>query len=169
MARSKKKSTKKARGKEASFGERLAGIVSSLVRGDEVDDETSTHLQEIKGLVFIGFALWVFVSLYSFEADAANWGGQAGDYLALWIYSSVGWAGYFVVFLGLTWGLVLLGRKRVGWPVLRGFGGACFLLSSAFLFQLGFGDKSALPYGPGPTPWRRERGLEKSDPTRNRV
>ena len=47
-----------------------------------------------------------------------------------------------------------MARKRVGWPVLRVFGGVCFLLATGLLFELGFGEpthppRSDLPYGPG--------------------
>lgn len=122
--------------------------------------EASEHLQEIKGLLLLGFALWIFVSMVSFYApisDAAaegrNWGGQAGFYLAEQVFKILGWSGYMVAFLAGAWGLVITTRKELSFPVMRVFGGLCFLFSSAYLFELGFGESygpsSTTPFGPG--------------------
>ena len=48
-------------------------------------------------------------------------------------------------------GFVLVARKHIAWPLLRLFGGVCFLLASAFMFERGFGSEAGqgLPYGPG--------------------
>jgi len=158
MPRRKRKRTR--RPGKASLADRVRDFLARFARGEEVDEDTATHLQEIKGLGLVGFSVWLFASLLSYAptygtdevADGAgNWGGQAGRYLAEWVFVGLGWSGYFLVFLGLTWGLVLIARKRVGWPVLRVFGGLCFLLSAAFLFELGFGAEhgTGLPFGPG--------------------
>jgi S-DNA-T family DNA segregation ATPase FtsK/SpoIIIE len=155
----KRKKTKRGK-KSPSWGERIREFFGRFARGDEVDEETSQHFQEIKGLVLFGLAVWLFLSLLSYgspgDVSASgergwNWGGEAGRYLATWVFAGIGWSGYFLVFLALGWGIVLVTRKRMGWPVLRMFGGALFLLSSSFLLQLGFGDAHALelPYGPG--------------------
>jgi len=159
-AKKKRRTGKKGRGQQ-SLVQKLAGFFPSLFHGDEVDEvdeETSNHLQEIKGLALIGLASWLAVSMASYHvdtnvADGHNWGGQAGWYLASYVYVGLGWAGYLLVFLAVTWGAVLLARKRVSWPLLRTFGGICFLVSSAFLLELGFGDThpptNEVPYGPG--------------------
>lgn len=140
---------------------RWGRFFSAFALGREVDDRTSSHLQEIKGLVLIGFSLWLFLSLLSYGPaqfggvsgveSRWNWGGQAGFYLADWVFLGIGWAGYLLVFLALAWGAILVARKRVALPTLRVFGGLCFLLSSALLLELGFGDEShgRPPYGPG--------------------
>jgi len=119
--------------------------------------EAASHLQEIKGLVLIGGSLWLFLSLLSYRrpygVEGLNWGGQAGFYLADLVFVGIGWSGYLVVFLGLTWGLVIVARKRLGLPALRLLGGVFFLASAALLLELGLGERyppsSSLPYGPG--------------------
>jgi len=124
------------------------------------EPDVSEHLQEIKGLLLLGFALWIFVSMISFFApisDAAaagrNWGGQAGFYLAEQVFKILGWSGYMVAFLAAAWGLVITTRKKLSFPVMRVFGGLCFLFSSAYLFELAFGASygmsSTTPFGPG--------------------
>ena len=162
----RKKTARKGKKGDPSLGERLRTFVRSLAprwsgEEEEDDDEASVHLQEIKGIVLIGFSIWLLASLASYApvnlgteeagTDGRNWGGQAGWYLASWAYTAVGWSGYALVFLGLSWGAVLVARKRMSWPLVRVFGGALFLLSSAFLFELGFGDDYGfdLPFGPG--------------------
>jgi DNA segregation ATPase FtsK/SpoIIIE, S-DNA-T family len=164
MARKKKSKAASRRGRKknaASLTERLRRLFSIFALGDEVEDDTSTHLQEIKGLALIGFSLLVLISLATYhlpygsaeEGGGHNWGGQAGYYLAHWIYVGLGWAGYLAVFLGTTWGAVLVARKRVGLPTLRILGGLLFLASTALLLELAFGaswpPSNELPYGPG--------------------
>ncbi|MDF1798158.1 MAG: DNA translocase FtsK 4TM domain-containing protein [Planctomycetota bacterium] len=128
------------------------------VRAKKGEEEVSEHLQEIKGLLLIGFALFLFVSMISFYkpingAEGKNWGGQAGYYLAAQAFAAVGWSGYMLCFLAGTWGMLITTRKQLTLPVLRVFGGLCFLISSAYLFQLAFGAEygvsSVSPYGPG--------------------
>ena len=159
MARKKGKKANKGRS-VSPWGERLREFFARFARGEEVDEETTEHFQEIKGLALLGLAIWLFLSLISYgpPADATvvtqegwNWGGQAGRYLAGWVFTACGWSAYFLVFLAMAWGVVLVARKRVGWPLVRVFGGALFLISTGFLFELGFGDTHAfdLPFGPG--------------------
>ena len=159
MARARARKKKGRGGKRGNTPllSRIGAALSLFVSGDEVDEETSNHLQEIKGLLLIGAALWLGVALASYHTPyglaGKNWGGQAGWYLASWVYVGLGWSGYLLVFLALTWGGVLVARKHVGWPMLRVFGGLCFLLSAAFLAELALGESrppsAALPYGPG--------------------
>ncbi len=132
------------------------GFVGLFSRPRAADPRTADRLKEITGLALFGFSLWLGLSLLSWRSNPVaeegfNWGGQAGWYLANWVFIAIGWSGYFLVFLGLSWGVILVARKRVGWPMLRALGGAAFLLSSAFLFELLFGAKhgDALTYGPG--------------------
>jgi len=124
------------------------------------DEGQVEHFQEIKGLLLLGFALWLFVSMISFytpisdaAADGRNWGGQAGFYFAEQVFKLLGWSGYMLCFLATAWGVVIITRKEMSFPVLRVFGGVCFLFASAYLFQLGFGERigesSTTPYGPG--------------------
>jgi S-DNA-T family DNA segregation ATPase FtsK/SpoIIIE len=151
MAGSKAKTETRARGKGTGFFESLVFWRESPVQ----ESETALRIQEMKGLLSIGLALWLLVSLISFEhpiesADGGNWGGQAGAYVANWIFAAVGWSAYSVALLALAWGAVLVTRKHISLPFLRGLGSACFLLSSAFLFQLAAGDRGQdLPFGPG--------------------
>ena len=135
---------------------RLRGFAGSFLRGEGADERTANHIQEIKGLLLVGWTLWLLVSLLSYPSDPGaaghtNWGGQAGWYLADWAYVAIGWSAYFLVFLGFTWGAVLVAQREIGRPLLRAFGGVSFLFASAFLFQLGFGEDHGfdLPYGPG--------------------
>ena len=151
-----KKKRRAGRAKAADDG-RWRRFFAAFALGGDVDDRTSSHLQEIKGLALVGFALWLCLSLASYGpldpsgATAANWGGQAGFYLADWVFLGMGWAGYLLVFLAFSWGAVLVARKRVGLPTLRVFGGLCFLASSALLLELGLGSQPGqrLPYGAG--------------------
>lgn len=148
--------------------ERLRELAWSLVRGRELEDRSRAQLQEVLGLLLIGVSLWLGLSLFSFFqpyddpwAQDKNWGGQVGFYLASWVLSLIGWAGYMLCLLGLSWGAVAVSGRPVAFPLLRVIGGVFFLFSSAFLLQLalgagfvaGLGPGGAahnhLPYGPG--------------------
>ncbi len=137
----------------ATLLERL-GLVQGP-RGRAPERETSQRIQEIKGLVCLGLSLWLLVSLWSYEgalgAQGRNWGGQAGWFLGSWVFRALGWSGYLLGCLGLAWGGVLVTRKRIALPIVRVLGSACFLLCSAFLFQLALESTHGqdLPYGPG--------------------
>jgi DNA segregation ATPase FtsK/SpoIIIE, S-DNA-T family len=142
---SKKKSTTEPSIVARAF-KRIGATLSSLAVGREVDEETSGVLQEIKGLLFIGFALWLGVSAVSFfeplsDPRAASWnfGGALGFYLARFALYSVGWSSYLLCFLGLAWGVVLMSGRHVYFPWVRVFGGVCLLFASAILFELAFG------------------------------
>jgi S-DNA-T family DNA segregation ATPase FtsK/SpoIIIE len=130
------------------------------------DAEAAGHVQEIKGLALFAFSLWLCVSMASYyrpiddpAARGLNWGGQLGFYLADLAYMATGVAGILFAALGMAWGLVLVARKRVGWPALRVLAALCFVLSVAFLIELAIGEGnggggasqagSRTPYGPG--------------------
>jgi S-DNA-T family DNA segregation ATPase FtsK/SpoIIIE len=130
------------------------GLFARLGRRAE-GAETAEHIQEMKGLLVFGLGLWLLVSLVSYErpveaAEGGNWGGQAGGYVAGWAFSFLGWSAYSLAALALAWGAVLVAQKRVSLPWLRVLGSACFLIASAFLFQLAADGRGRdLPYGPG--------------------
>ena len=150
----KRSSRKNKRKQPESFAERLRGVLSAFVFGGELDEDTSTHLREIAGIVLIGLASWLLLSMVSYAPGdgGGRWGGQAGWYLAENVFIAIGWSGFLLIFLGLAWGTVLVARKEVAFPTLRIAGGLAFLLSSAFLFELaagGGGLSADLPYGPG--------------------
>jgi DNA segregation ATPase FtsK/SpoIIIE-like protein len=137
---------------------RLGSFLGDFVFGRSVDDEVAARLGEIKGLCLIGGALLLLLALVSFHSPyggvaGRNWAGLAGHYLASMSHACMGWSSFLLVLLSLGWGGVLLGRKKVALPVLRLFGGACFLASTAFLLQLAFGESvrpgGSVPYGPG--------------------
>jgi S-DNA-T family DNA segregation ATPase FtsK/SpoIIIE len=148
MVGSKEKRERRARTRGAGLFERLA--FGREPAGPA--SETAQRIREIVGLSWIGLALWLCLSLFSFEhpPGSGNWGGHAGAYFAAWAFAGLGWSAYAMVVLACTWGAVLVVRKRVSMPLVRLLGSACFLISSAFLFQLAAGDRGQdLPYGPG--------------------
>ena len=153
---------------------RLRDVTLGLVTGRELDEEAEDQVHEVIGLLLIGLSVWLGISLFSFYkpfgdpgAVGRNWGGQVGYYLAQWALILIGWSGYLLSFLGVAWGAILVSGRTVQWPILRTFGGVCFLFSTAFLFQLMFGEgfyqehflaleegrastgQNALPFGPG--------------------
>jgi hypothetical protein len=175
MARPKsKRSAKKSSAEPSSWFGRLArrigSTLSSLALGREVDEHTGGVLQEIKGLLFAFFSLWLGISVASFwaplgDASGVNFGGALGFYLARQALVAIGWSAYLFCFLGLAWGVVLMSGRQVVFPWVRVLGGACLLFSAAVLFELAFGADYAtrtlaqqqlglatgdrLPYGPG--------------------
>jgi S-DNA-T family DNA segregation ATPase FtsK/SpoIIIE len=154
-ASSKRKSRGEARGLA-----RLGRFASDFVFGRDLDDATAARLGELKGLCLIAFSLFLLLALISFyrpvsdpAAAGWNWCGKVGAYFANCALVALGWASFLLCFLGGSWGLVLLARKKLSMPVLRVAGGAVFLFSVALLLQLGLGDivesDNSLPYGPG--------------------
>jgi len=146
---------------------RVGSVLRGFLFGPPLDEASTGHLREIKGLCLIGFALFTLLALVSFYAPyhdpgakGWNWAGQVGWYLANGVLCGVGIAGYFGVLLCAAWGCVLVAARKVSLPLLRVFGGVLFLLSTAQLLQFAFGpdvtvndwqrDLGAhLPYGPG--------------------
>jgi S-DNA-T family DNA segregation ATPase FtsK/SpoIIIE len=175
MARSRpKRSAKKSSAEPSSWFGRLArrigSTLSSLALGREVDEHTGGVLQEIKGLLFVFFSLWLGIAVASFwaplgDATGVNFGGALGFYLARQALVAIGWSAYLFCFLGLAWGVVLMSGRQIVFPWVRVLGGACLLFSAAVLFELAFGADYAshtlaqqqlgfatgdrLPYGPG--------------------
>jgi DNA segregation ATPase FtsK/SpoIIIE, S-DNA-T family len=176
MAKSAPKSkTKPRRGRAGGTGSRFLGILGrlrdvalSLVVGRELEDRARSQIQEVLGLLLVGLSIWLGLSLFSYYqpyndpwAAGKNWGGEIGFYLASWVLSLIGWAGYMLSLLGLAWGAVAVSGRQVAFPLLRVVGGVFFLLSSAFLLQLALGQgfvvspgqngtaNNHLPFGPG--------------------
>ncbi len=156
--KARKRATKRGAGGPLA---RIGRIVRSFLLGQELDDDASARLQEIKGLALIAVSIWLLIAMVSYytpfddpAAAGRNWGGQLGYYLATWIFLSIGWAGYMLVFLAIGWGGVLVARKHVAFPELRAIGSVAFLLAAAFLLQLGFGEEYVLDYR---TPWLERR------------
>jgi S-DNA-T family DNA segregation ATPase FtsK/SpoIIIE len=170
MARKRSKAKAGRSGQADASDGRFQRVLSAFVFGGELDEETSSHLREIGGILLIGFSLWLVLSMVSYAppgSPGGHWGGQAGMYLAESVFIAIGWAGYLLIFLGLSWGVVLVTRKSVQFPTLRLAGGLAFLVSSAFLFELAAGGRVglSLPYGPGG--WLAEE-LLRSDPRADR-
>ena len=184
MAKSRGRGGRKSaqKNKDQSALGRLAGGVVSFLFGKQMEDSTTVRFQEIKGLCLIAGALWLFLALVSFyspigdvEAEGRNWGGEAGFWLANGALMFVGLSAYMGVLLAAAWGIVIVARKQISFPALRLFGALSFVISVAFMLQLGLGPElvdgvvknpegylwlsAELPYGPGG--WL---ALEASDP-----
>jgi S-DNA-T family DNA segregation ATPase FtsK/SpoIIIE len=153
----------KRREKESRW-KRLGRVVTSALFVREVDEETSDRLQEIKGLFLISLSVFLFVAMATFdpsdyavpagESDgggASNWCGPVGHFLAKPGLRVMGLASFLLPLLGVSWGVVLVTRKRVALPMLRLFGGAGFLFSMSLALSLALGVDSTSygPYGPG--------------------
>ena len=176
MARKKGRSKTKKKGKQES---RLGALLAGFLLGEPVDGPLRERLQEIKGLVFIGFSLWLLISLFTYwtppgdkGALGHNWGGDAGFYLANAALIACGLSGYLLAALVGLWGFVIVGRRKVSWPAVRFLGGLCLIAALSLMLQLAFGVPPAasdpamqrdtldhlrteglldnrLPYGPG--------------------
>ncbi|MBI5363015.1 MAG: DNA translocase FtsK 4TM domain-containing protein [Planctomycetes bacterium] len=150
------------------FLARIGAGMRGFLFGPPLGGEAAGHMREIKGLCLVGFALFTLVAMVSFYApyhDAGasgwNWAGQVGWYLANGVFCAIGLSGYLGVILALLWGCVLVSARAVSLPVLRAFGAALFLFSTALLLQFCFGPDlgpdgalhdrvgARLPYGPG--------------------
>ena len=181
MAR--KKSASKAKGRAASSRGgaapkqrgRLGALAASFLFGEPLDAATTARVRELTGLALIGFGVWLLLSMGTFyrpfdgAPGGANKGGRLGFYLANWAFCGVGLSGYLLAVLGVAWGVILVARKRVELPAIRLLGGACFVLSFAFVLDLAGGPAIAerkdwfaqraeapyevlardLPFGPG--------------------
>jgi DNA segregation ATPase FtsK/SpoIIIE-like protein len=122
--------------------------------GRELEERARSQIQEVLGLLLMGLSIWLGLSLFSYYqpysdpwATGKNWGGEVGFYLASWVLSLIGWAGYMLCLLGLAWGAVAVSGRQVAFPLLRVVGGVFLLLSSAFLLQLALGQSFATPPG----------------------
>ena len=132
--------------------------------GDEDDDEREAlreaRAHEIKGLLLIGVSVWLLVAMATYYrpiddpgAAGRNLGGQVGFYLADSALLATGLAGFLFGLLGVAWGVVILAHRRVAFPSLRLAAAILFVVSFAFLVQMGLGERipaqARLPYGPG--------------------
>ncbi|MEZ6014929.1 MAG: DNA translocase FtsK 4TM domain-containing protein [Planctomycetota bacterium] len=181
MAR--KKSGSKAKGRKAAPARggaqktrgRLGALAASFLFGEPLDEATTARVRELTGLAFIGFGLWLLLSMWTFHGPfdgapgGANKGGRLGFYLANWAFIGIGLSGYLLALLGIAWGVIIVARKRVDLPAIRVLGAGCFVVSFAFVLDLAGGPSIAarqawsaqyadaplevladdLPYGPG--------------------
>ncbi len=139
--------------------------MSSFLFGQPLDEDTASRVRELMGLLQIGLFIWLLVSMSSYHEPyheapgGANLGGKVGFYLAQWALSFIGLSGYLFAVLGICWGFVIVARKSIDLPVIRTVGAAFFVMSFAFILDLGFvelegrdelaGLSSGLPHGPG--------------------
>ena len=166
MARGKQRKTKRKRAQTGRF----SALAASFLVGKPLDERTSARVRELGGLLLIGVATWLLVSMASYytplddpEAAGRNWGGAVGYWLADGSFRFTGLSGYLLAFLGICWGAIVVAGQRVELPFIRSLGAACFVLSISFLLDLGFGAaiegrrgpeglrilSNELPYGPG--------------------
>ena len=108
------------------------------------DEERRAHVREIQGLVLIGVSIWLLVAMGTYYrpvddplAGGRNLGGRVGFYLADMAFLATGLAGLLFGLLGLCWGCVILARRRVAFPSLRLFAGILFVISFAYLVEMG--------------------------------
>ena len=156
-----KKSKRKGAKDEGSFA-RFRRLAWNLIvpEQEDPDDEGPQHAKEIKGLLMIGFAMWLSIAMLTYYrpiddplAAGRNLGGEVGFYLADIAFLVSGLGGYVLAFLLICWGAVLVAGRQVTFASLRILGAATFVLSISFLFEMGFGEtlemQGRLPYGPG--------------------
>jgi len=157
-------------GRKKRGGSRWSALTSSFLLGEPLDEETAARVRELAGLVMIGLSLWLLLSLASFympygAAGAGhNLGGRVGFFLAKWALTFLGHSAYLLAVLGISWGFIVVARKQVDLPMIRVLGALVFVLSFAFILDLGFvGDEaraqmdlgdlshvtSSAPFGPG--------------------
>jgi len=176
--RSKKKSPRKTKGRGAA-GERgrFGQLAAAFLMGEPLDEETSSRVRELGGILLIAASLWLILSMATFYtpatagASGTNLGGSLGYHLAFGAFTALGLSGYLLAVLGVIWGGIIVGRKEVSLPFMRVFGVFVFVVSFAFVLDLAFdppheeaalflsraGDSDAvrasfsaeLPYGPG--------------------
>ena len=145
---------------------RLGDVVASWFgRGEEEDDEEyelvrHARAQEIKGLLMIGFSVWLLIAMGTYyrpfddpAAAGRNLCGKVGFYFADMAFLATGLAGVLFGLLGLAWGLVVLARREIAFPSLRLLAAVLFVVSFAFLLHMGLAERipaqARLPYGPG--------------------
>lgn len=156
-----KKSKTRGGASDSNPLKRILRLFGGIFFGAPGDEDETDRWQEIKGILLVGFSLWLIVSKATFYAPSTsalaeghNIGGQIGYYLANASFRTVGWAGYLFALLCLCWGLVLVARKEVEWASVRLAGAVAFVVSVSFLLEFGFGDdvdpnSGQLAYGAG--------------------
>ena len=113
--------------------------------GEPLDDESSARIRELGGLALVGTSIWLLLSMVTFSTplaaapDGANLGGRLGHYLANGAFCAIGLSGYLLAILGMLWGAIVVARREIRMPMLRFLGVVCFVLSTAFVLDLGFG------------------------------
>ncbi len=161
MAR--KKSSKAKRKPKAGERGRFRTLFASFLFGEPLDDGTSARVRELSGLAMIGIAIWLVVSMATFDITTSNSkGGVVGASFAHALFIAVGWSAYLVALLMAAWGAVLVARKSVSLPVIRVLGGLVFVACFAFLMDLALvsttsaearagleGISPSMKYGPG--------------------
>ncbi len=113
--------------------------------GEPLDDESSARIRELGGLALVGTSIWMLLSMVTFSTpltaapEGANLGGRLGHYIANGAFCAIGLSGYLLAVLGIFWGAIVVARREIRMPMLRFLGVACFVLSTAFVLDLGFG------------------------------
>jgi len=113
--------------------------------GEPLDDDSSARVRELGGLALVGTSIWMLLSMVTFSTplaaapEGANLGGRLGHYLANGAFCAIGLSGYLLAILGIFWGAIVVARREIRMPMLRFLGVVCFVLSTAFVLDLGFG------------------------------
>jgi len=113
--------------------------------GEPLDDESAARIRELGGLALVGTSIWMLLSMATFSTplaaapEGANLGGRLGHYLANGAFCAIGLSGYLLAILGIFWGAIVVARREIRMPMLRFLGVVCFVLSTAFVLDLGFG------------------------------
>ena len=113
--------------------------------GEPLDDESSARIRELGGLALVGISIWMLLSMVTFSTplaaapEGANLGGRLGHFLANGAFCAIGLSGYLLAILGIFWGAIVVARREIRMPMLRFLGVVCFVMSTAFVLDLGFG------------------------------
>ncbi|MDA7650727.1 DNA translocase FtsK 4TM domain-containing protein [bacterium] len=113
--------------------------------GEPLDDESSARIRELGGLALVGISIWMLLSMVTFSTplaaapEGANLGGRLGHFLANGAFCAIGLSGYLLAILGIFWGAIVVARRGIRMPMLRFLGVVCFVMSTAFVLDLGFG------------------------------
>ncbi len=164
------KSAKSKAGKEATSESPLeavrkssrGGTLRSFLFGGDLEDDARARLREIAGILSLGLALFLFVSLVSYrqphddpQSAGWNWCGQVGWYVAHIVKATIGNAGFLLTFLFGAWGVVMVAGREMSFAGLRVLGSVCFVLSLSFLLQhvMGPTEAQVRAYGSPHQPW----------------
>ncbi len=121
------------------------GVARTATLGNNITSWPKRLINEFIGLVMLGFAVFLLVSLAGFhESDPSwnmaadhpvmNWGGLPGAYLANPLLQTLGLASLMVVAMAGSWGWRLFASKRI--PSLIAIRFTMFLLSLVLLASL---------------------------------
>src|SRR5688572_28112237 len=150
QAKGKHKKQRKVRTDGGGWLTRLGSTAIGWFRGGSdghdrgADEERCAHVREMQALVLIGVSIWLLVAMGTYYrpvddplASGRNLGGRIGFYLADLAFLATGLAGLLFGMLGLCWGCVILARRRVAFPSLRLFAAVLFVISFAYLVEMG--------------------------------